>query len=69
MCNEDKRHIEMWLSCCLTLTSVSWKTLTTVNAAIPSVPTKVHGLKTLFTSAESLKNVVYRAIQNFINFK
>jgi hypothetical protein len=68
MCNENKHHIDIWLSDCLSLTSESWKTFTTVNTAIPSAAAQLHGLRVLSTSAESLKNVVYRTIQSCMKF-
>jgi L-lactate permease len=42
MCKEDKNHIDMWLSGCLTLTIEIWKTFTTVNTAIASAALQVH---------------------------
>ena len=59
----------MWLFCCLSLTSESWKTLRTKNTATASIMTQMHGLVILFTLAASLKNIVYMPIQNCMNFK
>ena len=69
MFNEDKPHKDLWCFCCLTLTSESWKTFRTVNTAIPSAMAKACGLAILFTSAESLKNIVCMPTQNFMNCK
>lgn len=69
MCNEDNHHRDMWRSCSLTLTSESWKTLRTKNTATPSIAMQLNGLEIPFTSAESLKNIVYRPTKNCLSFK
>jgi hypothetical protein len=48
----------MWLSVSLSLTIESWKVFTTADTAIASAAPQMHGLMTLFTSAESLKNIL-----------
>ena len=69
MCKEVNHHIDIWLSCCLALTSESWKTFRTKNTATASIVMQLTGLAILFTSVESLKNIVYRPIKNCMNFK
>ena len=69
MCKEDKHQRDMWLSWCLALTSESWKIFSTKYTATASIVMQLTGLAILFTSAESLKNIVYRPIQNCTNFK
>jgi hypothetical protein len=69
MCIEDKHQLDMWLSCCFALTSESWKTCSNKNTATVSVMKQLAGLAIMFTLAESLKNIVYRPIQDYMNFK
>jgi len=59
----------MWLSGCVALTSESWKAIMIVNAAISNAVMKVIGLRILFTSADNLKNIVYRPVKNCVHFK